>query len=162
MGSYSFVSLQSSILTRTPCHGWLCLVQKTAIFPVGRPESVNLTSYGQPNIITCRPLSSPAAWSRHAQKNQCRISAATQFNRKGTLFFILGHLLYIKVMCRARSQLRTSLLDICIFPWPYYLASYAWSISNLMATVTKTFPVLGNKKIYPLQVRAVGTLREKG
>jgi hypothetical protein len=57
--------------------------------PVGRPESVN-TGYGQPNIITSKPLSSPAAWS------QCQISATTEFNRKGkanTNGFIPRHFL---------------------------------------------------------------------
>jgi hypothetical protein len=35
------------------------------------------------NRITRKPLSGPAAWSRPARKIQCRISASTEFNRKG-------------------------------------------------------------------------------
>jgi hypothetical protein len=70
-----------------------------------------------------------------------------EFNRKG----IPGHFLFIKIMCHAHSQLHTSLLHICLFPWPWCLVGHAWSISNLMTTVTITFQsrgkVLGNYKL---------------
>jgi hypothetical protein len=45
------------------------------------PESVNKTSSGQGNIIMCKPLSSPAVWSRPARKKTIS-DFITEFNRK--------------------------------------------------------------------------------
>jgi hypothetical protein len=65
-------------------------------------------SYSQPNIVKSRP----AAWSRYA----CNNVSTTEFNRKckANKHCFLGH--FLRVMCRARSQLCTSFLHGCLLP----------------------------------------------
>jgi hypothetical protein len=71
---------------------------------------------GSPFVLICLYFQMPVKLkyeiTKRDWKNQCQISAATEFNGK---VFIPGHFLYITIVCCSRSQFHTSLLQKCIF-----------------------------------------------
>jgi hypothetical protein len=113
------------------------------------PVDQNVSSHGQPNIITCKPLSCPAPWSPPTQKKHVRFQPPRNSTEKSRQIKIAFHSWPISLH-HVRSYALLGYTQMSFFSLAFTQAAWhAWSISNLPATRWPKRPrsrgeVLGN------------------